>query len=74
MATHIPVTARALVQRLNRVLPRGVKIKKSGRGFAVKKTVGEWYMIRNNRVVRTHLNLEAHARKLGVIAAYERLL
>jgi hypothetical protein len=72
--THVPVTARALWQRINRTLPEGVVLKKAGRGAHVRTTLGEWYLIRHNRVVRTRIPLEDYGRELRVLQPYERLV
>jgi hypothetical protein len=64
----VPVTTRALVQRINRKLsaldggdPRAEQVR-AARGKA-RETLGEFYL----------LDLDALGRKLGVLRAWERL-
>jgi len=70
---RVPVSVRALKQRIDRLL--------AGDGRELKKTVGApaidalgaYHVIGNNHVVSHHLDLEAFGRELGALADYERL-
>jgi hypothetical protein len=76
----VPVTTRALVQRINRKLsaldggdPRAEQVR-AARGKA-RETLGEFYLldVGKNAVKDWHLDLDALGRKLGVLRAWERL-
>ncbi len=69
--TKVPVSERALLQRINRRLVQDNGKVKAGRG-----DLGAFYRIdtRLNGVVETDVDLEAFGRKLGVLAAWEALV
>jgi hypothetical protein len=74
----VPVSARALLQRINRELAKDngrTQVKKT-RGRAALEDVGEYYELDlyANVLVRHHINLEALGRKLGVLSAWEHLV
>jgi|GEM_PF-3128427 hypothetical protein len=72
----VPVSERALAQRINRTLKHERLVKLRGRA-AVK--LGTYVIVRSDGkagqggVQRRISNLEAFARELGVLAAYEEL-
>jgi hypothetical protein len=76
--TKVPVTARALVQRLNRSL-----VHEGAHGWLLKKTkgmralvdLGDYYVIDidRNMVVDKFVDLEVLGRKRKVLAAFEEL-
>lgn len=70
----VPVTARALVQRINRNLAEKDRKLCAARGKAVAN-LGKYYVIDSYRnfVVVGHLDLEAYARELGVMGDHETL-
>lgn len=74
----VPVTTRAVVQRINRKLAGegrlGRKLKAT-RGGRWRSTVGDFYVldIDRNLVVEQHVNPEALARKLGVLEPWEQV-
>lgn len=73
--TSVPVSERAVIQRINRALaPRGKKMCKT-RGERAYLELGDYYVIdiSRNRIVDQNIGLEAFARELGVLAPYERL-
>jgi len=73
--TRVPVTERALVQRLNRSLAAdGMQLKKTvgARAFA---TLGDYYVvdISRNFVVEKEIDIESLGRKRKVLAEWEVL-
>jgi hypothetical protein len=74
----VPITHRALFQRVNRVLTKkGNRLRtyRGGRGGRWWSDLGNLYIIDVNRntIVRGHCDLEKLGKELGVLAAYERL-
>jgi hypothetical protein len=78
----VPISRRALEQRINRALAHeGEKLLKTnprartGGGWPLTHELGDYYTIdmRQNRVTRTHLKLKAYAEELGVLDGWETL-
>jgi hypothetical protein len=70
----VPVTVRALSQRINRLLTaKGQELKKT-RGQPAVAALGSFYILRGNSVFSDHVDLEALGRETGALADYERLL
>ncbi|HKB36319.1 MAG TPA: hypothetical protein VKD72_07695 [Gemmataceae bacterium] len=71
----VPVSTRALVQRINRKLKQDDERLKKCRSRRWEDRLGEWYRINvaSNFIVQTHVDLEALGRELGVLEAWERL-
>jgi hypothetical protein len=71
----IPVTERALIQRINRVLRRDGRILKVTRAEQAVREVGQYYVLGLDRnAVRTlHVDIQELARELGVLRSFERL-
>lgn len=70
----VPVSARALTQRLGRLLVRDGKRLKKTRAARARSNVGDYYILNDrNVIVSHHVNLEAFGRKTGALADYERL-
>jgi hypothetical protein len=70
----VPVTARALTQRLNRLLAsKGRELKKT-RGQPAIAELGSYYVRGGNAVISHHVDLEALGRELGALAGHERLI
>ncbi len=65
----MPVTVRALVQRINRVLASEGKRLRGKRG----RSGGAYYLVSGSRVTQSAVNLEALGRKLGVLYKWETL-
>ena len=67
-----PVTLRAVIQRINRKLAADGLVLKAARG----RRGGSHYLLDTKRNVITRLDqdVEAYARKLGVLAAWEELV
>jgi hypothetical protein len=77
MSKHIhavPVSTRAISQRLNRLLAVEGKELRKTRGGPALDALGRYYILGNNSVLSHHINLEQFARKLGVLAEHEQLV
>jgi hypothetical protein len=76
---QVPVTMRAIVQRINRKLAAdGYRRLKQSRGRPWKyldRDVGKWFLVdgRRNRVERTHIDPEEFAKDLGVLRPGEKV-
>ena len=71
----VPVTVRALVQRINRALePAGKKLK-AARGARARADLGDYYVsdLRLNVVVTSNVDIGALGRKLGVLEELESI-
>ena len=72
----VGISERALLARLNRkVVTDGLQVKKSRPGTAGHAELGDYYAVDLNRAVvhSKHIDLEAWARELDVLADYEQL-
>ena len=76
----VPVTERALIQRINRVLAKQDEMLKVTRGQRARADLGDWYVldVQRNTVMRSnmssHLSLEDYGRKLGALQPFEKLV
>ena len=66
---RVPVSARAILQRINRKLKPDWKQLKTGRGLLLERTVGRYYVIdiRRNCVTQQYVDVEDLARELKVL-------
>jgi hypothetical protein len=78
----VPVTARALIQRINRKLAAttdqgnwGGKRLRASRGAGDLNNLGDYYVLdlSRNAVVDDHVNPEKFGRDLGVLKEWERV-
>ncbi len=69
MAAKIPVTVRALVQRINRTLASDDKRLRATRG----RGAATYFIVSGGRVTRSAVDLDALGRKLGVLHEWETL-
>jgi len=75
---QVPVTMRAIVQRINRTLAadgyRRLKQSRGRRSISIA-TWGKWFLVdgSRNRVERTHVNLEEFAKELGAVKPWEEV-
>jgi hypothetical protein len=69
----VPVTMRALIQRINRKLAKEGKALKAARGESARQQMGNYYVIdvNQNFLVRDHVDPEAEGRDLGVLQPWE---
>ena len=74
-AEKVPISKRALVQRINRKLAKDGGLLRGVRGGAAVDRMGEYIRIDVSRsaIVEDNVDLEALGRELGVLRAYERL-
>lgn len=70
----VPITEKALYQRINRKLRERGEVLKRARGH-VEITLGEYYVVnvKRNFVAQHHVSLDELGRKLGVLAEWESL-
>lgn len=78
----VPVSRRALVQRINRKLLANAggdlasaeQVRKT-RGYRARQKIGDYYVLdmRGNFIGAMKIDLENVGRELGVLAAWERL-
>lgn len=71
---RVPITEKALYQRINRKLRADGEVLKRARG-RVETTLGEFYVldIQRNFVAQHHVDLAELGRELGVMAEWESL-
>jgi hypothetical protein len=69
----VPVSTRALVQRINRVLAGQTRKLKRTRGGRAIQDLGEWYVIEaaKNFVLAKRVDPEEMGRELGALAPFE---
>ena len=72
---HVPVTKRALIQRINRVLVKQGEALRTTRGRRWWSNLGDHYTVDVDRnwIVATHVDLEGYGHELGVLQGYERV-
>lgn len=72
--TRVPVTPRALLQRINRKLAHDGQALRASRGRE-RDTLGDFYLLdtHQNTVIDHHVRPELLGRELGVLDAWERL-
>ncbi len=71
----VPVTLRALLQRINRRLLDDGETVRAARGDQARKDLGDYYRLdfKRNAVVEKDVDVEQLGRKLGVLQPYEHL-
>ena len=72
----VPVSERALIQRINRKLVKDGELVKKCREGRWDRELGDYYKIdfeNSNVIVEKYVDLEETGRKLGVLAEYEKL-
>jgi hypothetical protein len=71
-----PVSQRALIQRINRVLAKDNQHLKAARGRYWRSSLGDYYIVdpTKNFMVETKVSLEALGRKLDCLQPWERLV
>lgn len=74
-AITVPISERALVQRINRALAKDGETLRKARSAQTAASVGEYFILdtTKNSVARTDVDLVALGRKLKVLAPYERV-
>jgi len=71
----VPVSTKALLQRINRKLAHDTQVLKKVRSARVVQRVGRYYIVDtyNNLLLHTHCVPEVIGREKGVLAAWERV-
>ncbi len=69
---HVPVTTRAVLQRVNRALSAHDRRLCVARGKSTTH-VGRFYLLDGDQISDTHVELDGFARDLGVLRVYERV-
>jgi hypothetical protein len=72
----VPVSLRAVIQRLNRKLAADDEVLKKARGQRWQSDLGDYYIVNanNNMLVGGHINPEEEARERGVLKPYEEVV
>ena len=71
----VPLTQRALYQRLARALARSGKTLRKARAAPARRYVGDFFILSDSGgIVAHHVDLQQLGRELGVLQAYEHLL
>jgi hypothetical protein len=72
----VPVSSRALIQRINRSLRAKKQVVKATRGEPARTSFGAYYLLDIGRwqVLKTNVDLEAFGRELGALKAHEELV
>jgi hypothetical protein len=78
MTKTVPVSKRALIQRINRSLKKDDEALKTARGPQASSTIGDFFIVSLdphhwNAVLHKDVDIEHLGRKLGVLKPYERL-
>jgi hypothetical protein len=75
-AQRVPVTLRALAQRINRVLAKRDEQLKTTRGGRARVDLGDHYVIdvARNFVIAKGVDLETWGRELGVLQPWEEVV
>ncbi|HTQ03027.1 MAG TPA: hypothetical protein VMI54_04195 [Polyangiaceae bacterium] len=76
MKGKVPVTKRALIQRINRKIADDGEVLKATRGERSRQELGDFYILdpNHNAIVNKHVDPEALGRELGVLKPYETLV
>jgi hypothetical protein len=70
----VPISKRALLARLNRKLEADAAAVKITRdGTPARRTLGEYYTVRDGGVSDANIDLESYGRQYGVLAQHEHL-
>ena len=75
LSASVPITTRALVQRINRALEKDHEVLKRSRGAEAMREFGDYFVVNFNMgaVVRVDVDLEDFGREIGVLEEFERL-
>ena len=75
MINKVNISARALIQRLNRKLAPNKVIKSNRRSDRLTEEMGAHYVLdlKAGRVAERHVDLAALGKKLGVMESWEQL-
>jgi len=70
---QIPVTRRAVIARINRAIHDDDLVLRTARSARAKLDVGDYFIVnsRLNAIAGKDVDLEAYAREVGALKAYE---
>jgi hypothetical protein len=74
--TKIPITKRALIQRINRKLkPQYERMQSCRRNSRWWRDLGDLYVVDTyrNAIRNTHVDVEKYAREIGVLQPFEQV-
>jgi len=71
----VPVTKRAILQRINRAMAPDFQGVRAVRGDRWRQELGDYYALdfSRNFIIEKHVDLEELGRRLGVLKAWERV-
>jgi len=71
MNTKVPVSERALTQRINRyLLAKNLSLKKRKSRYG---WLGKFYLVAPYGVVRENVDIEVFARRAGILKSWEKI-
>jgi hypothetical protein len=72
----VPVSLRALMQRVNRALANQDETLKTSRGERCRQQMGDYYIVNTSRnfIVDKNVDPEELGRELGVLKAWESVI
>ena len=72
---RVPVSRRALIQRINRKLPGHETLKTNRAPGSTHRELGRYFIVNkyNNSITCQFVDLEKLGRELGVLRGYERM-
>jgi hypothetical protein len=75
LSNTIPITTRALLQRINRALFKSGKVLKATRGSHMRRDAGDFFILdlSRNKVLTKDVDLQVLGRELGVLKSYEHV-
>lgn len=71
--TKVPVSTRALSQRINRALAKDGKKLVRARSAKIEEALGSWYIVNGSGVDDCRIDLEDYGREIGVLKEWERV-
>jgi hypothetical protein len=74
--TKVQMSLRAVLGRINRRLRQAGEHLYTNRADREQSTLGHYYIVnlRENRIARTHVDVEALAREMGLLKPWEEIM
>jgi hypothetical protein len=70
----IPLSLRALTQRISRALARDGKVLRKTRAAPARSRVGDYFILSSDGIVAHHVDLQQLGQELGALRNYECLI
>jgi hypothetical protein len=71
----VPISERALIQRINRVLTKRNEVLKTTRNKSLQAvSLGRYFIVNSNGLKQKNIDLEDYARTLDVLQSWEQLV